>query len=346
MTDRIEDRSVIETLRLKTEEIDMDQYLKKTLGGYTKQSVLEYLNVLRKQQQVTADTFYRNLQTIYNEKETLNQAKEELQHQLNKMESEYRNLSESMMALKLEESNLTMQDILTLKNTIAAMEEELKKNNMEKVSLENKIKHLHHEIHDLNENLKQYDHEMSAAKEVIISEKQESKDLRDKVANLSLSIEDKLDEIKYLKALQSEGQVAELTAHISDLTNQLATQTEVMSHLNSEVSMKEKTIEALTAETDLQKQMISRLSKAVEEMQNQNEKLLHTNTTFTNQLKENYIKTIDLINEKSDMTIEKIVAQRKLDNANSKIAMLELKIEKSSKLEILKECHMGDSNAE
>lgn len=338
MVDKMDDISVVETLRLKTEEIDMDQYLKTKWGGYTKQSVLEYLNVLRKQQQITADTFYRNLQTVYNEKESINKSNEALQYRLSKIESEYKNLSESMIAIKFEDSNLTMQDILVMKSTNAAMEEGLKKSNFEKASLENEIKHLNNSINDLTDKLKQSEYEISAAKEVIITEKQESKELRDKIVNLSIVIEDKMDEIKYLKSLQSEGQVAELTSHINDITNQLMTQTEVMSNLNSEVSMKEKTIAALTSETELQKQMLNDLSKTVENLQNQNEKLLFTNTTFTKQLQDNYTKTIDLINEKSDITIEKNVAYRKLDEANSKIAMLEMKIQKSIKLEELKGC--------
>ncbi|WP_206458571.1 hypothetical protein [Anaerovorax sp. IOR16] len=345
MTGKMDDMSIIETLRSKTEEIDMDQYLKRIIGGYSKQSVLEYLNVLRKQQQTTAETFYRNLQAVYNEKEELNKENEAIQCRLNKIESEYKNLSESMIAIQHEDSDLTMQDILNLKKIIAALEEELKKSKVEKDSLENKMKHLNHTIEDLNEKRRQCEHEVTAAKEIIVSEKQESKELRDKVVALSLSIEDKLDEIKYLKALQTEGEVADLSIHIEELTNQLATQTEVMSNLNSTVSIKDKTIEALTSETEMQKQMIYELNRTADELQIQNEKLLNTNKTLADQLKNHYSETIDLLNEKSDITIEKIAAQRKLNEANSKISMLELKIEKGNKLEKLKTT-TGDFNEE
>lgn len=341
----MDDMSIIETLRSKTEEIDMDQYLKRILGGYSKQSVLEYLNALRKQQQTTAETFYRNLQAVYNEKEELNKENEAIQCRLNKIESEYKNLSESMIAIQHEDTDLTMQDILNLKKIIAALEEELKKSNVEKNSLENKMKHLNHTIEDLNEELRQSENEIKAAKEIIVSEKQESKELRDKVVALSLSIEDNLDEIKYLKALQTEGEVADLSIHIEELTNQLVTQTEVMSNLNSAVSLKDKTIEALTSETEIQKQMIHELNRTAEEFQIQNEKLLNSNKTLADQLKNHYSETIDLLNEKSDITIEKIAAQRKLNEANSRISMLELKIEKGDKLEKLK-TKMGDFNEE
>ncbi len=337
MIDKIAEISVVETLRLKTEELDMNQYLKTKWGGYTKQSVLEYLNVLRKLQQTTADTFARNLQTIYNEKEAIKKNNEGLQHQLVKIESEYKNLCESMKAIQLEDSNLTMQDIHLLKNKNAAMEEELQKSSFEKDALENKIKHLNVTIDDLTELRKQTEQELAAAKEMILAEKQESKELRDKVVGLTIIVEDKTDEIKYLKALQAEGRVAELTSHINHLSNQLETQTEVMANLNSETSRKGKTIETLTAETEMQKEMLSDLNKTVAALQTQNEKLLLANANFADQLQDGFSKTIDFINEKSDITIEKIAANRKLDEANSKIAILEREILKNNKLEEFKE---------
>ncbi|MEL7658916.1 MAG: hypothetical protein AAGU75_23745, partial [Bacillota bacterium] len=329
---------VIETLRLKTEEIDMDQYLKSKLGGYTKQSVLEYLNILRKQQQTTADTFSRNMQTLYNEKETIKKENETLHLKVDKIESEYKNLSEAITAVQFENSDLTMQDVIALQKKSAALEEELKKSSYEKTSLENEIKHLNDTLNDLSEKLKLSQTEIAAANEVIITEKQEKKELRDKVVGLTIIIEDKQDEVKYLKALQSEGQVAELTSQVSQLTSQLSTQTEVMSNLNALVCNKGKTVETLTDETILHKQMLNDLNKTVEELQQQNEKLLHANTAFSKQLQDNCLKTIDLINEKSDIIIEKIAAERKLDEANSKISMLELKLQRSSKMDDLKGC--------
>lgn len=337
MTDKMDEISMIETLRLKTEEIDMDQYLKTKLGGYTKQSVLDYLNVLRKQQQTTADTFYRNLQAIYNEKEAINQSKQALQYRLDKAELEYKNLCEAMTSIQLEDSNLMLQDMIALKNKSAVLEEQLEKSNFDKASLENEIKHGRDLLNDMTQKLERLDHEMAAAKEVVLAEKRESKELRNKVVELTIVIEDKTDEIQYLKALQSEGQVADLTSNVNHLTTQLMTQTEIMGNLNLQVSMKEKATETLTAESELQMQMLYDLNKTVEKLENQNEKLLLANTTFKNQLQESYAKSIILINEKSDIIVEKIVANRKLDEALSKIAMLEMKINRSNKLEELQE---------
>jgi len=332
MTDDI---NVVEALRSKTEELDMDQYLKSKMGGYTKQSVLEYLSVLRKQQQTTADTFYQNLQTLHEEKSALQKNNEALQYQIKKIESEYKNLKSSMMT-EIKDSDYTVEDIISLKNTIAAQEEELNNSKNNKFSLENKIENLNLYINDLMEKIKNAEYEIAAAKEIIIAEKQETKEQRRQVLELSITLEGKMDEIKYLKALQSEGEIAELTSKVSSLNNQLMTQSEVMEKLNNDVSLKEKTIENLNSETELQKQRIEDLNKALENLQKQDDKLMFANKTLADKLQEDYKKTVDLIVEKSDVMIEKLVYLHRLNEANSRIAMLELELKKNNKAEELK----------
>lgn len=331
MTDKLNGLSMVETLRLKTEEIDMNQYLKTRMGGYTKQSVLEYLSIIRKQQQTMADTFYENLQTIYNEKEELNNVNESLKHQLNKIELEYKNLCESMSCVQQENSEMTMQDVLVMKNKCIALEEENKKHNFDKVSLENEIRRLKVSLNDLTELNENYCQEIKASKEMLIAEKQESQKIRDKLVELTINIEDKTEELKYLKTVQSDGQTAELTAHVKNLTNQLMMQTEVMSALNSQAAIKEQSLADLTAETKLQKQIIESLNKTVEKLETQNEKILNANNLMEKELQENTKKIVQFINEKSDITMEKIIVEQKLSEANSNLAMLEIKLKALSK---------------
>jgi len=330
-----EDINIVEALRSKAEWLDMDQYLKTKMGGYTKQSVLEYLSVLRKQQQTTAETFYQNLQTLHNEKEELKKVNESLQYQIKKTESEYQNLKASMLT-NLEDADYSLEDIISLKNTIAAQEEEIYKIKDEKAFLENRIDMLGLSLNDQAQKLKIAEQEIAAAKEIIISEKKETREQRRQVAELYLILEGKMDEIKYLQALQSEGQIAELTTKVNSLSNQLLTQTEVMENLNNDICLKENIIETLTAETQLQKQRIADLSKTVENLQKQADKLIFANKVLADKLQEDYKKNITLIIEKSDITIEKIVSMHRLDEANSKIAMLELEIKKQSKADEIK----------
>jgi chromosome segregation ATPase len=337
MSDSTKDLDVVGTLRLKTEEIDMDQYLKSRLGGYTKKSVLEYLSILRKQQQVTADTFYNNLQTVYDEKEELTKINKSLQYELNKIKMEYKNLSESMTEIKLEDSDFTAQDIITLQNANSALEENAKKIGFEKESLENEIIRLKNSINELEVQLKQSKSEIMAANEIVSTKKQETKELRDKMIELTINVESKEEEIKHLKASQEEGQIVKLRTDIQSLTNQIMTQTEVNASLNSQINTKIQTIDVLTEETELQKQMLDDLKRTVEDFQYKNKKLLYANNVFTNQLQEVHTRFIELINEKSFVTVEKIDFQRKLDEASSKIAMLEMKLNKKAVIGEMKE---------
>ena len=337
MPDKNDDINIIETLRLKTEEIDMDKYLKTTFGGYTKQSVLDYLNVLRKQQQTTADTFYRNIQTAYNEKDALMKANEALQCKIDKLESEYKNLSDSMLTVKLEDAEITMQDIISLKNTISAQEEELHKSKADKSALENKIDNLNNVIDDLQKKIEQTEQEVLAAKEMLITEKHESKDQRNKITELSIAMESKLDEIKYLKAQQSEGKIHELNSKISDLTNQLTSQAEIMAKLNEQIELKEANIAIVTDDNEMHKERINNLVKTVQNLEESSEKLLLKNEQLIKQLEECHKKTIELISERSDETVERLITQRNLDEANSKIAMLEIELQGLNKSKHLKE---------
>ncbi|WP_304508796.1 hypothetical protein [Anaerotignum sp.] len=337
MSENKKDLDVVETLRLKTEEIDMDQYLKTRLGGYTKKSVLEYLSILRKQQQVTADTFYNNLQTAYDEKEELTKINNALQYEINKIQMEYKNLSESMTEMKFEDSDFTPQDMIALKNANAVLAENVKKVDFEKKSLGNEIKRLENCAADLKTQLKQSKSEVMAAKEIVSTKKQESKELRDKMIELTIHIESKEEEIKHLKASQEEGQIVKLRTAIEALTNQIMTQTEVNASLNSQIKTQIKSIDILSEETELQKQLIDDLKRTVEDFEHKNKKLLYANTVFTKQLEEVHTQSIKLIKEKSFVTVEKIDYQRKLNEANSKIAMLEMNLNKKATIGEMKE---------
>jgi chromosome segregation ATPase len=327
------DMNIVELLRVKTEEADMDAYLKTSFGGYTKQSVLEYLSILRKNQQIMSETFYKNQQTLYEEKEKVRKNNESLQIKLDKLDTEYQNLCEAMMTFKLENKEFTVQDIIALKNHIAALEEELKRSRDTKANLEKKIDFMDQANHDLMIKLEQSNLETEAQKEMLIAEKMESKKLRDMVSDLSSRLETERDEIKYWKALQTEGQVAQLTAKVNELTEQLSVQTDLIAKQNTDRMMREQAMESLTAEVAVLKSTIRALTESLENINIQNDKLIQSNKTLTIQMEEEYKKTMNLIQEKSDITIDKLIALKKLSEAESKISMLEVQLNKGKKME-------------
>lgn len=327
--------NLIEQLRGKTEEGDLDQYLKKRFGGYTKQSVLEYFGNIRKQQQASATTFYRNMQILYDEKEALKKSNEALQLRLSKVESDYENLSESILLNKLESEDFCLQDIIDLKSNITALEEEQKGSNDEIKSLKNKMDHMDYLNQDLLKKLEQSNQELIAQKQLVVSEKLETKKQRDIASDLFSQLEAERDQNKYLKEIITKGEAAKLKAKISDLTEQLASLSEVNEKLISENKMKDQANETLNNQIESLKQRTDSLSKTIEELNVQNDKLLFSNNSLTNQLEEEYKKAIALVRERSDITMEKLIIMRKLDDANMRISILEQQLNKEKKAEEL-----------
>jgi len=172
------DNNIVGILRDK-DEADLDGVLKTTFGGYTKQSVQEYLSLIHKQQQTTKETFSKNLQNLFDEKEDLRKNNETLQARLNKLSSEYDNLAGSLKDIVLDDSEYSAQNVLELKNKIVSLEEQIKVTNRENYSLERKTEQLNNEIDELKSKLALSIKEYEAQKEMLKSERLELKRQRD-----------------------------------------------------------------------------------------------------------------------------------------------------------------------
>lgn len=322
-----EDMDFVEMLRTKTDEADIESQLKTCFGGgYSKESVLDYFAGVRKNQQMMSDTFKKNYQSLFEEKEKIRKANDNLQIRLSKVETEYNNLSDSMQTFSLENKEFTIQDIAELKNTIAAHEENIKIANNEKNLLEIKISQLENDKVELNIKLDQANTQIDAQREMILTEKRESKLQRDTVSNLSSELEGANDQVKYWKALQTEGKKAELTAKVAKLTEELATQAEIMTGVKAEAEMKENNIKVLKAEIETLKTGIITLKGEIESLTIQNDKLLVSNSVLIANMEQEYKKSISLITERSDAEIEKQIALSKLSEAEGKLSLLELEI--------------------
>lgn len=325
--------NIVEALRSKIEESDIKQYLKSTLGGYTKQSVLEYLNTLRKQQQAMAETFFHNQQALFDEKESVRKTNEALKTRLSQVESEFRELSNSLNLYKLDGEEILAEDIVALKRRVLELEDKLSKSDIEKSQLEEQIKHMQSLIDDSTLKLEQSKQEKLSIREILKAEQEKSKNQNTQILHLTGTIEEMNEEIKFLNALVSEGQLAALTQKVAELTEQLISQAEVLNSYNSESSLKSQAIETLTLENEFIKQRSMDLEKSIEELNSQNSRYQAANKALTDELESEYKKSITLIKERSSITIDKLAVSRKLDEANSKISMLELKLRNKSNCE-------------
>ena len=117
------DKNIVGILRDK-DEANLDGVLKTTFGGYTKQSVQEYLSIIHKQQQASKETFQKNLQILLEEKEDIRKNNETLQARFDKLSAEYDNMSNSLKSIVLDDSEYSAQNVLELKNKIVSLEEQ------------------------------------------------------------------------------------------------------------------------------------------------------------------------------------------------------------------------------
>ena len=324
-----DNKNIVEILRDK-DEVNIDGVLKTTFGGYTKQSVQEYLSLIHKQQQASKETFSKNLQSILAEKETIRKNNETLQARFDKLSAEYDNMSNSLKDIVLDDSEYSAQGVLELKNKIVSLEEQNKVTSRENYSLERKIEQLNNEISDLKNKLNLSIKEYEAQKEMLKSERLELTKQRDLVADISNKLKEEKNEVKYLKGTISDGKFEELNSKIGQLLTQLSAQTEVNKKLNSENSLKDSTIDSLNDEVSLFKEKTNNLLKALQDTNVQNDKLLIANEALNYQLQEEFKKSIALINEKANITIDRLIAQKKLSVVEEKIATLEMQLLKTN----------------
>jgi len=324
-------KSIVEQLRVKTEEIDLNQYLKKSLGGYTKQSVLEYLGRLRKQQQITAATFSSNMQILHDEKEALKKGNDILQSRLSTVESNYENLSESIRLFEYENKDFTVADVIGLKSKNSVLEGEIKKNQHEREGLHVQLDRLNAANQDLKTKLEQANQEIAAQKQLVMAEKIETKRQRDIVTDTYSQLEAQLDQNNYLTELMSSGELAQTKVKVNNLLEQLASLSDLNAKLISDSNMKDQAIETLKNQIELVKQKAHSLSLNLQEMNGQNDKLFAANQALTNQLEEEYKKAIAHVRERSDIIMEKLSAINKLNEANTRISILEQLLDKDKK---------------
>ena len=138
-------------------------------------------------------------------------------------------------------------------------------------------------------------------------------------------------EVKYLKSTITEGKFADLNSKVNELHEQLITQTDIIEKLNSNNKTKDKTIDVLNDEIAGLKQRLSSMIQSLQSSNLHNDKLLVANDLLKTQLEEEYKKSINLINEKANIAVEKIAVQNNLSVAESKLASMELQLAKKQK---------------
>jgi len=315
---------VVGKIREKTEEEDINSILKTSLGRYTKKSVMEYLAQIRKKQQSVTDTFNSNMQLVFEEKERIKAENEELSNRIQKVEADYRTLSETISVHKLDKSEYTLNDIMDLKVNIETIEKE-KKDLGHEINLKTQeIESLNLKIREEEINLKQSNKENDILNEQIISLKTEIKDKSKEISELSSEVFELRNETKFLREVVSEGNIAELNEKINELIITADKQSAIIDSKNVEISVFEEKNSVLVEKAESLQDVVEKLSATVNNLIFQNTKKDAAIKALEERLKLELERSFELIKSRSDATLDKFILERKLESVNIKNAREEI----------------------
>lgn len=330
--------STVDLLRERTQKAGLDQYLKSGIYGYTKKSVIDFLTFLRKQQQSMMDTFSQNLQSLFEEKENLQIENDKLRSKLKRIDAEYKDLSDAVTTYNIGNQEYTLQDIFTLKGSVASLESENKKLDNINHELEKKIERLNITVNDKEKSLEKSKQDIQLQNELYMAEKNESGKQHGLISELTDNVEELRDELRYYKGIVTEGKIAELNAEIDELMINVSSQADIIARIKQELSGKQNMAESLMEENSTLRQNIDIFENSLDSLMIQNEKLVFSNKEFALKLEEMNRYIISLINEKSDISVENLIICRKLDEANRNISMLKMekgKIKKDEEIDAI-----------
>lgn len=319
----------------KTEEDDPEQFLVKSFGGYSKDSVSDFINRLKAQQKASAETFLKNMQFLYDEKDALKKTNDKLKSRLAKVEMDYENLSQATLLNKKEGTEFSVKDIVSLKGRIATLDDEMRQKDSEIRSLKNRLDHAGREIGELTTKLEQTEEEITVQKQFVLAERMETKKNMDMASEYMSRLEAEQDETKYLNSIIESGEAAKLKTKVAELTEQLSALQKVNEKLIAEIGAKDDSVSTLSDQVGYLKKTVSSLSEDIADLNGVNDKLVHTNKALTAKLEEEYQKAIEMVREHSETTTEKLSYMNKLSAAAMKIAILEEQLNKDRKTEKL-----------
>ena len=305
---------IVEMIREKTEEENLDQILKSNMGGYTKKSVREYLAQVKRQQQTMAENFRKDLQSMLEEKEALQQDLEAARNRLEKKESDYRILNDTVTALRGSNSGASAaEELLQLKSEYALLEKDMDEALVRIQSDEQKLNHRDTELAQRTRELEQKDQQVQLLQEQLMAARNESVELNRTVSAQSASITRLQDEVAYLKGIVSDGNVSKLNGQIDSLMENVRTQQELIEAKEQELSSSKCRAELLNDQNEEHRRMIAQMQMTLEAQQLRCEKLEASAEMLSEQLQEALHLRMELLRAQSALRVEKAVLARKLD---------------------------------
>lgn len=315
------DDNILGMIRQRTEEEELKQHLKATVGGYSKSSVMGYLAELRQRQQSSCETFNQNMQVLLEEKENLKIENEKLLMQIAQTKGDFLRLAESKKQQEQIKVGATKDNIIYLKSCHPATSASYIAPQTSNNALENEIAVLKNEISKKDTELKKLIQEIDEQKELLALEKHETNKQRDLASEFSATAKTLREELKYIKDTFSEEKFAALNEQIAELTASVQEQDKIISQLNNQAANSNSKIKELLDDNEAMVQSMIILSDSLDVLTIQNEKRLAANKALAQAYEDESKRVVKLINDISEDSVEtSILAQKLKDTINHSLS--------------------------
>lgn len=311
--------SLVESIREKTEETDLDCILKTCIGGYTKKSVLQYLTMLKQQQQNMKETYEAEIRRLVSEKEAL-AAEIELQSQ--RAESAEKDRADAICP---EETAVVPTEI----SAPEADAEETDQLRREKAVLEQDMDEAIERIKEDEQKLSRMEAELRSEKQraekaledaqsyrIMLDTAQRQKEEQEKLlSEQTLQLARTKEECSLLARQVSEGELAELQGQMEDLMSTVSLLHNEVALRDSELDNRAARIKSLTLQEQKNHALLDRVHTLLDQSREQNEWLESENDGLGERLHQQMDESIGLHREIARLKAANGILQRRLGSA-------------------------------
>lgn len=308
--------NIVGILREKNDEADLDRVLKTSMGGYTKKSVQDYLAQLKRQQQITTESFNRDRQALLDEKEKLQEENASLKNRMVKAVADYTALKDSVSAIKADGAEVTVEDLLQLKSQIRVLEKEKDEANSRVAQSEKLLEQNQMLMSEKDSVIEQTKQESAMYQGLLVTNQGERDQLKKTVTEQATQIEQLQGEIRFLKEIVSDGNVAELNNRIAQLLGDVEKLNGELRVRGEEQQNFMKQIETLTQQEEMNRKVNEQMRASLDQALAQNETMEAANIALSQQLEQCMHENIAMLRAQSDLRVKNAILSRKLDAEN------------------------------
>lgn len=300
--------NLLDMLREKSEEGDLNSILKPCIGGYTKKSVQEYLAFVRKQQQSLKETYTAELHRLQKEKDELQEQTDSLREQVEGMEEAYQAKLEAQVA---EETAHWEQEVASLEKDMDEAVTRIK-------SDEEKIQDLSERLAAQKQKTEQVRQSAATCHVMLDTANSKITELTNQVSSQARDIERLREVERSLRAELAEEKLAQLNAQIQELIGNTQQLRQEIAIRDRELENRARRLETLTRQEQEHHRALEKLQSDLQEQREHNEWMDSENSELGRRLQAQMEQSIQAVRENSRLKTANAILQRKLETQQLK----------------------------